>query len=232
VDGVAEGAEVEDPREVAGAFLAVEVVFREEVAIFLQVREVFPEIAGAFLLVAVSLGAAVFLGAVAVVSPEGETVFPAVVAEGFPAVATVFPAGAAPVPLDITVLRRIPRCSPISADRDRVAEERHRVQDEVNRVEAANRSEEALHNYRPGIDPRKFPLAMKALHEHVQVRGHPSAGVGAMLEIFSASLPGSESALRSVAPLRINPVSFPRIVLAKVNGPLLHSNAQIGTRVH
>jgi hypothetical protein len=237
-DGVAGDAEVEDSREVVEAFLAVKVVFRGERAISLEVREVFPAVATPSLAVAVSLGAAVFLGAVAVVSPEAETISPAVVAAGFPEAAIVFPAEALAVPLDITVLRMILRCFPISADRDRVAAECHRVQPESNPAMAVHRWEEALHNYRPEIawvatseiDPRKFPLAMKAVHERVPLTFHPNARVGAMQAIFSASPAGSGLALRLAGQSRIAPVNFRRIVLAAVNDPLLRINVQIGAR--
>lgn len=223
--------EVAGSRVVAEAFLAVEAVFREELAISLEVREVFPEVAGAYLAVAVSLGAAVFPAVVAVISPEAETVFPAVVAEGFPEAAIVFLAGTVAVPLDITVLRTILRCSLISADHDQVVvTECHRVQPEVNPATAVHRWEEALHNYRPEIDPRKFPLAMKAARERVQVIFHPNARVGAMPAIFSASPAGSGLALRWARQPQIGLINFPRIVLVVVNSPLLPSNAQIGAR--
>jgi len=139
-DVVAVDAEVRGSRAavVAEAFPAVAVVFREEVAISLQAREVFPEVAEASLAAAVFLAPVVFLAAAAV-SPEPETVFLAVVVEGFPAAAIVFPAEAVAVPLDITVLRTILRCSPISADRDRVAEECHRVPLEFNQIAAVSR---------------------------------------------------------------------------------------------
>jgi hypothetical protein len=228
-DVVAGDVEVVGFREVAEAFLAVEVVFREEVAIFLEVREVFPEVAAVSLAVAVLLIAAVFL-AVVVVSPEAQTVFPVVQAGAFQGAAIVLLAEAVAVPLDITVLRTILRCSPISADRDRVAVECHRVQSEVNPA-TVHQWEEALHNYRPEIDSRKSPLAMKAPQEHVQVMFHPNAQVGAMPAIFSASPAGSGPALRSAAQPQITLANSRRIVLAAVNGPLLHSNAQIGTRV-
>jgi hypothetical protein len=174
----------------------VEVVFREEVAISLQAREVFPEVAAVSLAVAVSLVAPVFLVAAAVVSPEAGV---------FPGAAIAFLAGAAAVPLDITVLRTILRCSPISEGRGRVAAECHRVRPEFNPATVVHLWEEALHNYRPEIewvatseiDPRKFPLAMKAAQEHVEVMFHPNVRVGAMPAIFSASPAGSRPALRS-----------------------------------
>jgi hypothetical protein len=170
---VAVDAEAAGSREVAEAFLAVEVVFREEVAISLEVREVSPEVVGVSLVVAVFLGAAVFLAAEAV-CPGAPAVLLWAVVVAFRLAAIVFPAEAVAVPLDITVLRTILRCSPISADRDRVAAEYHRVQPEFNPAMAVHRWEEALHNYHPEIDPRKFPLATKATLEHVQVRFHPS----------------------------------------------------------
>jgi hypothetical protein len=215
---------------VAEAFLVVEVVFREEVAIFLELREVFPEVAAVSLAVAVLLIAAVFLAA-AVVSLEAETVFPVAEAGAFPGAAIVLPAGAVAIPLDITVLRTILRCSPISADRDRVAVECHRLQPEVNPATVVHRWEEALHNCRPEIEPRNFPLAMKAVNEHVQVMFHPNARIGATLAISSASPAGSGPALRSAGPPQITLANSRRIVLAAVNGPLLHSNARIGARV-
>jgi hypothetical protein len=160
-DVVAGDVEVGGSREVAEAFLAVEVVFREEVAISLEAREVFPEVAAVSLAVAVSLIAAVFLAA-AVVSPE---------AGAFPgAVAVLFPAEVAAAPLDRIAFRTILRCSPISEGRGRVAAECHPVRPEVNPATVVHLWGEALHNYRPEIeriatpeiDPRKFPLAMKA----------------------------------------------------------------------
>jgi hypothetical protein len=230
-DGVAGDAEVEDSREVAEAFLAAEVVFREEVAVSPEVREVFPEVAGAFLAVAVSLGAAVFLAAAAVVSPEAETVFPAVVAAGFPEAAIVFPTEAAAVPLVRIAFRTILHCTLISADRDRLEAECHRVQSEVNLATVVYRWEEAPHNYLLEIDPRKFPLGMKAASEHVRVQAHPSDRAEAMPAIFSASLAGLGLALRLARRPQAGLINFPRIVSAAVNRPLLHSNAQIGTRV-
>jgi hypothetical protein len=158
---------VGDSQEVAEAFLAVEVAFREEITISLEVREVFPEVAAVSLAVAVLLIAAVFLAA-AVVSPEVETVFPVVEAGAFPAAAAIlFNAETAAVLLGRTGLRKILHCSPTSADRDRVAAECRPVRPEVNRAVVVNRWEEALHNCRPEIEPRKFPLAMKATYEHV-----------------------------------------------------------------
>jgi hypothetical protein len=128
---VAGAVEVEDSRGAAEAFLAVEVVFRREVAISLEVREVFLEVAAISLAVAFPPGAAVFL-LVKLVSRAAEPIFPVVGEGAFPGAATVgFPAEAAAVPLD-TALRTILHCSPISADRARVAVECHRVQPEVN----------------------------------------------------------------------------------------------------
>jgi hypothetical protein len=125
---VAGDVEVGVSREVAEAFLAVEVVFREAVAISLGVREVFPEVAAVSLAVAVFLIAAVFLAA-AVVSPEAETVFPVLEAGAFP--------GA--VPLDRIAFRTILHCSPISEVRGRVAAECHPVQPEVNPATVVHR---------------------------------------------------------------------------------------------
>jgi hypothetical protein len=238
-DVVAGDVQVGGSREVAEAFLAVEVVFREEVAISLEAREVFPEVAGVSLAIAVSLIAAVFLAA-AVVSPEVETVFPVVEVGAFPGPAAVlFRAEAAAVPLDRIVFRTILHCSPISEGRGRVAAESHRVRPEVNPATVVQLWEEALHNYRPEIewdatseiDPRKFPLAMKPAWEHVQVMFHPNARVGVMPAIFSASPAGSGPALRSAGQPQITLVNSPRIVLAAVNSPLLLTNAQIGARV-
>jgi hypothetical protein len=163
---------------------------------------------------------------------------PAVVAP-FRAAAILFPAEAAAVPLVPTVFRKILRCSPISADRGRVEVECHRVQPEVNQLAVVHRRAEARHSCRPAIDrvatweigPRNFLLAMEAAQEHVQVRFHLSARVEAMPAIFLASRPGSPPVLRSLGQSRISPVSFPRIVLALLNGLLLLTNAQIGTRV-
>jgi hypothetical protein len=109
----------------AEAFLAVEVMFREEVAVSLEVTEVFPLVA------AVSLAVAVFLAVGEVVCPAA--LFLAVVA---PAIrgAVIFPVETAAVPLDRTAFRTILRCSPIWADRGRVAAECHRVQPEVNQA--------------------------------------------------------------------------------------------------
>jgi hypothetical protein len=207
----------------AEVFLAVEVVFREEAAISLEAREVFPEVA------AVSLIAEVFLAAAAV-SRAAATVFLAAVG-AFPGALLVFPAGAVSVLLDRTVLRTILRCSPTSADRDRVAAECRPVRPEANPAPVVNRWEEALHNCRLEIEPRKFPLAMKAPDEHVQVMFHPNARIGATLAISSASPAGSGPAPRSAGQPQITLANSQRIVLGAVNGPLLHSNARIGTRV-
>jgi hypothetical protein len=217
----------------AEAFLGAEVVFREEVAISLQVKGVFPEVAAVSLAVVVSLGAAVFLAAAEVVSPGAAAVFLVALVAAFPGATILFPAGAVAVPLD-TVLRAILHCSPISADRDRVAAEYHRVLPEVNQAAVVHRWEEARHSCPPAIDQaatwevehRNFPLAMKA--EHVQARSHPSARLEAMPAIFSVSPAGSEPALRWVGLSRIGLINFPRIVLPVVKSPLLLTNAQIG----
>ena len=214
----------------AEAFLAVEVIFREEVAVSLEVTGVFPAVA------AVSLAVAAFLAAAEVVCPRAAAVFLAAVVAAFRGAAIVFPTQAAAVLLDRTVFRTILHCSPISADRGRVAVECHRVQPEVNQGAVVHRWEELRHSCRPAIDrvatwevgPRNFPLAMKAVKEHVQVRFHPSARTEAMPAIFSASQPGSGPALRWVGQSRIAPVNFPQIILVPVNGPLLLTNAQIG----
>ena len=71
---------------------------------------------------------------------------------------------------------------------------------------------------------------MKAAQEHVEARDHLSVRAGAMPAIFSESRPGSGPALRLAAQLQINPVNFPRIVLAAVKKPRLLSNAKTGTR--
>ena len=182
---VAEDVEVEDPRGAAEAFLAV------AVAISLEVTEVFPEVAAISLAVAFPPQAAVFL-LVKLVSLVAEPIFPVVEAGAFPeAAAVVFQAEAAAVPLD-TALRTILHCSPISADRARVAVECHRVQPEVNPATGVQRWEVAQHSCHPAIgrvvtseiEPRKFPLAMKA-QEHVEVMLHPNVRVGAMPAIFS-----------------------------------------------
>jgi hypothetical protein len=235
-DVVAGVVEAEDPREAAEAFLAVEVVFRGEVAISLEVREVFPEVAAISLAVAYPPDAAIFL-LVKLVSLAAVLIFPVVEAGAFPgAAAVVLPAEAAAVPLDITVLRTILHCSPISADRVRVAVECHRVQAEVNPATVVQRWEEAQYSCRPAIgrvatseiDPRKFPLAMKA-QEHVEVMFHPNVSVGAMPAIFSAWPAGSALALLSARQPQIGLTNFRRIVLAVLKSPLPLSNAQIGT---
>jgi hypothetical protein len=110
----ADVAEAED-REVAEAFLAVEAVFREEAAISRELKEVFREVAAVSPAVAILLIPAVCLAAAGAASPEAETVFHLAAAGVFPAAAIVVPVGA-PGPLDITVLRTILRCSPISED--------------------------------------------------------------------------------------------------------------------
>jgi hypothetical protein len=227
---------VADFRVAAEAFLAVEVVFREEVAVLLEVREASPAVAAVSPAVAISLEAAVFLAAAAVVPPGAAAVFLVAAVAAFPGATIVSPAQAALVPLDISMFRAILHCSPISADRGRVAVECHRVQPEVNQATDVHRWEEARHSCRLAIDrvviwegsPRNFPLAMKA--EHVQATLHPSVRVEATPEIFSGSQPGLALALRSVGQSRISPVSFPRIVLVKVKSPPLRSNAQIGVR--
>ena len=68
------------------------------------------------------------------VSPEAETISPAEAVEGFPEAAVVLPAVTMAIPLDITVLRTILRCSRILAARDRLAEERHRIHRAVSPV--------------------------------------------------------------------------------------------------
>jgi hypothetical protein len=218
----------------AEAFLGAEVVFREEVAISLQVKGVFPEVAAVSLAVVVSLGAAVFLAAAELVFPGAAAVFLVAVVAPSPGATIVSPAEAAAVPLEISVFRVILHCSPISADRGRVAAGCHRVQRAVNQATDVHRWEEARHSYPPAIDqvaiwedsPRNFPLAMKA--EHVKARYHLSARVEAMQAIFSASPAGWQPAVRSVGQSRIGPVNSPRIVLPVVKNPLLLTNAQIG----
>ena len=148
-------AEVVGDAEAAEAFLVAEVMFREEVA--------------------VSLGAAVFLAAVVVVSPAGRAVFFVTVVAAFREAAVIFPPGAVAVPRDRIVFRKILRCSRISAEHVRVAVECHRVQPEVNQLAVVHRREEARHSCRPAIDrvatweigPRNFPLAMEAAQETV-----------------------------------------------------------------
>lgn len=212
----------------AEVFLAVEVAFRGELAISLEVREVFPEIVEVSL-GAVFLAAAIFLAAEAVCPGAPAVCLRAVVA--FRLAAIVFLAEAVAVPLDTTLLQTILRCSPISADRDRVAAECHRVQPELNPVTVVSQSEEPLHNYPREIDLRKFPLAMKPVHAHAQIILHPNVRLEAMRAIFWAWPVGLGRALRSAPQLQINPVSSPQIVLAAVKNLPLHSNAQIGTRV-
>ena len=108
-------------RKAVEAFLAVEVMFHEEAAISLEVKEVFPAVAAVSLAVAVSPGAA--------------AAFLVAVVAAFPGATIVSPAEAAVVPLDrTTAFRTILHCSPISADRGRVAVECHRAQREVNQA--------------------------------------------------------------------------------------------------
>jgi hypothetical protein len=114
----------------AEAFLAVEAVFREEVAAF--------------------QGAAVFLAAAAVVSPAAKAVFFVTAVAAFREAAVISPAGAAAVPR--IVFRKILHCSPILADRSRVPAECHRVHPEVNQLAVVHRREEARHSCRPAID--------------------------------------------------------------------------------
>lgn len=120
-------------RVAAEAFLGVEVVFREETAVSLELTE------ASLAVTAVSLAVAVSLPAVEVISPAAVTVFLVAVVPVFPAATIVFLAEAVALPLDITVLRRILRCSPISAGRVRVAEECHRIQSGINRVAVVHR---------------------------------------------------------------------------------------------
>jgi hypothetical protein len=188
--------------------------------------------------VAVSQGAAVFLAAAVVVSPVGRAVFFVTVVAVFRETAVIFPAGAVAVPRDRIMFRKTLRCFPISAERDQVAVECHRVQPEVNQLAVAHRREEVRRSCRPAIDrtatreigPRNFPLAVETAQEHVQARFHPNVRVEAMPAIFSVSPAGSRPVLRSAGQSRIGPVSFPQIVLAPVNNRLLLSNAQIGMR--
>lgn len=125
MDAQAGDAEVAGFRMAAEAFLAVEVMFREEAAVSREVTEVFPAVA------AVSLAVAVFLAVAAVVCPGPAAVFLAVVAPAFRGAAVIFPVEAAAVPPDMPS-RKILHCSPIWAARDRVAVECHRAQPEVN----------------------------------------------------------------------------------------------------
>jgi hypothetical protein len=119
-----------------------------------------------------------------------------------------------------------------------VAVECHRAQPGVNQVAVVHRREEAQHSCHPAIDrvatweigPRNFQFAMETAKERVEVKSHPSVRVGAMLAIFLASQPESGPVPRSAGQSPISGVSFPRIVLALFSGPLLLSNAQIGTR--
>jgi hypothetical protein len=124
---VAGDAEVAGLHMAAEAFLAGEVMFREEAAVSLEVTEVFPAVA------AVSLAVAVLLAVAEVVCPGPAAVFLAVVAPAFRGAAVIFPAEAAAVPPDIAS-RKILHCSPICAARSRVAVECHRAQREVNQA--------------------------------------------------------------------------------------------------
>jgi hypothetical protein len=121
-------AEVAGFRVAAEAFLAVAVIFREEVAVSLAVTGVFPAVA------AVSLAVAVLFAAAEVVSPGAAAVFLVAAVALFRGAAVVFPPEAVAVPLDISVFRTILHCSLISAGRSRVAVECHRVQPEVNQA--------------------------------------------------------------------------------------------------
>jgi len=150
-DAEAGAAQVEDVQVgavhmAAEAFLAVEVIFREEAAVSLEVTAVFPAVA------AVSLGAAIFLAAAEVLSPGATAVFLVVTAVAFLEVAVIFRAQAATAPLHGTVLRMTLHCSPISADRDRVAVESHRVPPELNQAAVVPQWEEARHSYPPATD--------------------------------------------------------------------------------
>jgi hypothetical protein len=127
VDAQAGDAEVAGLRMAAEAFLAVEVMFREEAAVSREVTGVFPAVA------AVSLAVAVFLAVAEVVCPGPAAVFLAVVAPAFRGAAVIFPAEAAAVPPDIPS-RKILHCSPIWAARSRVAVECHRAQRDVNQA--------------------------------------------------------------------------------------------------
>ena len=101
-------------RVAAEAFLGVEVVFRAEVAVSLEVRQASPAVAAVSLALAVSPGAAVFLAAAAeLVSPGAAAVFLVAVVAAFPGATIVFPVEAAAVPLDRTAFRTILHCSPI-----------------------------------------------------------------------------------------------------------------------
>jgi hypothetical protein len=131
-DAAAGGAEAAGVRVAAEAFLGVEVVFREEIAVSLEATE------ASLAVMAVSLEVAVSL-AVEVMSPAAVTVLPVAVVPVFPAATIVSLAEARALPLDITVLRTILRCSRISAARVRVAEECHRIQSGLNRVAVVHR---------------------------------------------------------------------------------------------
>jgi hypothetical protein len=128
----AEEDEAAGVRVVAEAFLGVEVVFREEKAVSLEATE------ASLAVMAVSLEVAVSL-AVEVISPAAVTIFLVAVVAVFPAATIIFLAEAVALPLDITVLRTILRCSRISAGRVRVAEECHRIQAGLNRVAVVHR---------------------------------------------------------------------------------------------
>ena len=121
------GAAAAGFRMAAEAFLAVEVMFREEAAVSLEVTGVFPAVA------AVSLAVAVFLAVAEVVCPGPAAVFLAVVAAAFRGAAIILPVEAAAVPPDMPS-RKILHCSPIWAARGRVAVECHRAQREVNQA--------------------------------------------------------------------------------------------------
>ena len=131
MDAQAGDAEVAGFRMAAEAFLAVEVMFREEAAVSREVTGVFPAVA------AVSLAVAVFLAAAEVVCPRPGAVFLAVLAPAFRGAAVIFPVEAAAVPPDIAS-RKILHCSPICAARGRVAVECHRAQREVNQAAIVN----------------------------------------------------------------------------------------------
>ena len=119
-------AEAAGFRMAAEAFLAVEVMFREEAAVSREVTGVFPAVA------AVSLAVAVFLAVGEVVCPAA--LFLAVVAPAIRGAVVIFPVEATAVPLDRTAFRTILHCSPIWADRGRVVVECHRAQPEVNQA--------------------------------------------------------------------------------------------------
>ena len=128
VDAQAGDAEVAGFRMAAEAFLAAEVMFREVAAVSREVTGVFPAVA------AVSLEVAVFLAVAEVVCPGPAAVFLAVVAPAIRGAVVIFPVEATAVPLDRTASRTILHCSPIWADRGRVAVECHRAQPEVNQA--------------------------------------------------------------------------------------------------